>query len=172
MFWDVFGSDIHLFTFHLFLALLAVTGLNYVLSFIAVVLFFVFYTKPDGCFINKFFISFNMLFCMVASIVSVLPKVQVQDTQSNMQLFNTNVEKCELIYSEHYLVFCPRTLSHGQVFSSPPSSPCTPCFWPGLPWPLSLVRMLPNIMLSSQRCHVCQDNSNPWSLHRSNAKDV
>lgn len=54
-----------------------------------------------------------------------------------------------------YLVFCPRTLSHAQVFSSPLSSPCTPCFWPGLQWPMSLVRMLPNIMLSSQRCHSC-----------------
>lgn len=70
----------------LFLALLGVTVLNYILSFIAVVLFFVFYTKPDGCFINKFFISFNMLFCMVASVVSVLHKVQVQDTKSYFSL--------------------------------------------------------------------------------------
>lgn len=92
MFWDIFGSDIHLFTFHLFLALLVVTGLNYVLSFIAVVLFFVFYTKPDGCFINKFFISFNMLFCMVASVVSVLPKVQVQDTKSYLSVKHAVVQ--------------------------------------------------------------------------------
>lgn len=75
------------FTFYLlFLALLGVTVLNYILSFIAVVLFFVFYTKPDGCFINKFFISFNVLFCMVASVVSVLHKVQVQDTKSYFSL--------------------------------------------------------------------------------------
>lgn len=61
----------------LFLALLGVTILNYILALIAMVLCIVFYTKPDGCFINKFFISFNMLFCVVASIISVLPKVQV-----------------------------------------------------------------------------------------------
>lgn len=65
----------------LLLALLAVTILSYTLSFIAVVLFFVFYTKPDGCLINKFFISFNMLFCFVASVVSVLNKVQVQQRE-------------------------------------------------------------------------------------------
>lgn len=58
--------------------MLGVTIFNYILSFIAVVLFFVFYTTPGGCSINKFFISFNMLFCVVASIISVLPKVQVR----------------------------------------------------------------------------------------------
>ncbi|XP_030276318.1 serine incorporator 3 isoform X4 [Sparus aurata] len=64
--------------------LLGVTIFNYILSFIAVVLFFVFYTKPDGCFINKFFISFNMLFCMVASIVSVWHKVQESQPRSGL----------------------------------------------------------------------------------------
>lgn len=65
-------------------ALLAVTILNYILSVTAVVLFFVFYTKPDGCFINKFFISFNMLLCIAASIVSVLPKVQESQPRSGL----------------------------------------------------------------------------------------
>ncbi|XP_035517880.1 serine incorporator 1 [Morone saxatilis] len=65
-------------------ALLGVTILNYILSFTAVVLFFVFYTKPDGCFINKFFISFNVLFCMVASVISVLHKVQESQPRSGL----------------------------------------------------------------------------------------
>ncbi|XP_054472217.1 serine incorporator 1 [Anoplopoma fimbria] len=65
-------------------ALLGVTILNYILSFTAVVLFFVFYTKPDGCFINKFFISFNMLFCVLVSVVSVLHKVQESQTRSGL----------------------------------------------------------------------------------------
>ncbi|XP_076606308.1 serine incorporator 3 [Chaetodon auriga] len=65
-------------------ALLGVTILNYLLSLTAVVLFFLFYTKPDGCFINKFFISFNMLFCMVASVVSVLHKVQESQPRSGL----------------------------------------------------------------------------------------
>lgn len=71
--------------------MIGVTVFNYILSFVAVVLFFVFYTKPDGCFLNKFFISFNMLFCIVASVVSVLQKVQVQDTKvSNKAVIRCN----------------------------------------------------------------------------------
>uniref|UniRef100_A0AAQ4PRM0 Uncharacterized protein n=1 Tax=Gasterosteus aculeatus aculeatus TaxID=481459 RepID=A0AAQ4PRM0_GASAC len=65
-------------------ALLAVTIVNYILSFTAVALFFVFYTKPDGCSINKFFISFNMLFCITVSVISVLPKVQDSQTRSGL----------------------------------------------------------------------------------------
>ncbi|XP_034056015.1 serine incorporator 1 [Gymnodraco acuticeps] len=65
-------------------ALLVVTLINYIMSFTAVVLFFIFYTKPDGCSINKFFISFNMLFCLVASFLSVLPKVQESQTRSGL----------------------------------------------------------------------------------------
>ncbi|XP_033977594.1 serine incorporator 1-like [Trematomus bernacchii] len=65
-------------------ALLVVTLINYIRSFTAVVLFFIFYTKPDGCSINKFFISFNMLFCLVASFLSVLPKVQESQTRSGL----------------------------------------------------------------------------------------
>ncbi|XP_028262670.1 serine incorporator 1 [Parambassis ranga] len=65
-------------------ALLAVTILNYILSFIAVVLVFIFYTKPDGCFINKFFISFNLILCIVASVVSVLQKVQESQPRSGL----------------------------------------------------------------------------------------
>ncbi|XP_010764347.1 serine incorporator 3-like [Notothenia coriiceps] len=67
-----------------FLALLVVTLINYIMSLTAVVLFFIFYTKPDGCSINKFFISFNMLFCLVASFLSVLPKVQESQTRSGL----------------------------------------------------------------------------------------
>ncbi|XP_034023211.1 serine incorporator 3 [Thalassophryne amazonica] len=65
-------------------ALLMVTVLNYSLSLIAVALLFVFYTKPDGCFINKFFISFNMLWCIVASVISVQSKVQEYQPRSGI----------------------------------------------------------------------------------------
>ncbi|XP_028590898.1 serine incorporator 3 isoform X1 [Podarcis muralis] len=65
-------------------ALLACTGLFYTLSFIAVVLFYVFYTKPDACTENKFFISFNMLVCIAVSITSVLPKVQEHQPRSGL----------------------------------------------------------------------------------------
>lgn len=74
--------------FFFFVALLGVTIFNYIMSFIAVVLFFVFYTKPEGCLINKFFISFNMLLCVVASAISVLPKVQVQKLLCSLRFFS------------------------------------------------------------------------------------
>ncbi|KAJ8359255.1 hypothetical protein SKAU_G00157800 [Synaphobranchus kaupii] len=65
-------------------ALLSVTGLNYVLSLVAIILFFVFYTQPEGCVVNKFFISFNMILCIVASVISVLPKVQEAQPRSGL----------------------------------------------------------------------------------------
>ncbi|XP_062401658.1 serine incorporator 1 [Sardina pilchardus] len=65
-------------------ALLSVTALNYVLSAIVIVLFYVFYTQPETCALNKFFISFNMLLCIVVSAVSILPKVQESQPRSGL----------------------------------------------------------------------------------------
>uniref|UniRef100_A0AAZ3S6B5 Serine incorporator 1 n=1 Tax=Oncorhynchus tshawytscha TaxID=74940 RepID=A0AAZ3S6B5_ONCTS len=65
-------------------ALLAVTGLNYIMSFIAVILMYLFYTQPKGCLLNKFFISFNMILCAVASVVSILPRVQKFQPRSGL----------------------------------------------------------------------------------------
>lgn len=65
------------------LALFSTTVFNYILSFTAIVLLFFFYAEPDGCLMNKFFISVNMILCMVASVVSVLQKVQVEFAFSN-----------------------------------------------------------------------------------------
>lgn len=62
---------------NLLLALLCTTAFNYILSFTASVLLFFFYAKPDGCLMNKLFISINGTLCVVASVVSVLQKVQV-----------------------------------------------------------------------------------------------
>lgn len=65
-------------------ALLSATSLNYILSGTAVVLFYVFYTKPEGCIENKFFISFNMILCIAVSIVSILPKIQEHQPRSGL----------------------------------------------------------------------------------------
>uniref|UniRef100_A0A674BN77 Serine incorporator 3-like n=1 Tax=Salmo trutta TaxID=8032 RepID=A0A674BN77_SALTR len=65
-------------------ALLAVTGLNYIVSFIAVVLMYQLYTQSTGCLLNKFFISFNMILCAVASVVSILPRVQEFQPRSGL----------------------------------------------------------------------------------------
>lgn len=60
-----------------FPALLFCTSLFYILSIIFAVLFYIFYTKPDGCTENKVFISLNLIFCVAVSVVSILPKIQV-----------------------------------------------------------------------------------------------
>uniref|UniRef100_A0A671PSW5 Serine incorporator 1-like n=1 Tax=Sinocyclocheilus anshuiensis TaxID=1608454 RepID=A0A671PSW5_9TELE len=52
-----------------YIALLSVTGVNYILSFTAAVLCYNIYAQPEGCVLNKFFICFNML-CVVASALS------------------------------------------------------------------------------------------------------
>lgn len=59
-------------------ALLSVTGLLYIGSISAVVLFYVYYTGTyvGECKLHEFFISFNLILCVVLSIVSILPKVQ------------------------------------------------------------------------------------------------
>ncbi|XP_055508501.1 serine incorporator 1-like [Leucoraja erinacea] len=65
-------------------ALVSITSLNYILSFIAIVLFYVFYTTPGGCIENKFFISCNMICCIVLSVISILPKIQEVQPQSGL----------------------------------------------------------------------------------------
>jgi len=59
-------------------ALLSVTGLFYIGSLAAIVLFYVYYTGSavGECKLHEFFISFNMILCVILSIVSILPQVQ------------------------------------------------------------------------------------------------
>ncbi|XP_077577197.1 serine incorporator 2-like [Stigmatopora nigra] len=64
--------------------LLTFTTLNYALAFSAVVLFYVYYTQPDDCTEHKVVISLNFLFCIIISIVSILPKVQEAQPHSGL----------------------------------------------------------------------------------------
>ncbi|KAM3595616.1 uncharacterized protein V6R79_000004 [Siganus canaliculatus] len=65
-------------------ALLSCTIFNYAAAFTAMVLFYVFYTKPDDCTEHKVFISLNFIFCIIVSIVAVLPKVQEAQPSSGL----------------------------------------------------------------------------------------
>ncbi|XP_034150766.1 serine incorporator 2 [Esox lucius] len=67
-----------------FAALLTFTVLHYVLAFSAVVLFYVFYTKVDDCTENKVFISLNLIFSIIISIVAILPNVQEAQPSSGL----------------------------------------------------------------------------------------
>ncbi|KAL7827008.1 hypothetical protein AOLI_G00322170 [Acnodon oligacanthus] len=65
-------------------ALLSFTVLHYACAFAAMVLFYVFYTQPDDCTEHKVFISLNFIFCIIVSVVSILPKIQEAQPSSGL----------------------------------------------------------------------------------------
>lgn len=67
-----------------FAALLTFTVLHYTLALVAVVLFYLYYTRPDDCAEHKAFISLNLIFSIIISIISILPKVQEVQPQSGL----------------------------------------------------------------------------------------
>ncbi|OWR43247.1 probable serine incorporator isoform X2 [Danaus plexippus] len=56
----------------------------YALTLTGIVLLYVFYTKPDGCDLSKFIISFNLILVVVASAISILPSVQEYQPRSGL----------------------------------------------------------------------------------------
>ncbi|XP_077193252.1 serine incorporator 2 [Paroedura picta] len=70
-------------------ALFFFTFLFYAISIAAVVLLYVYYTKPDGCTPNKVLISLNLIFCVVVSVLSILPKIQ--DAQPHSGLLQASI---------------------------------------------------------------------------------
>ncbi|MCJ8749681.1 hypothetical protein PDJAM_G00179150 [Pangasius djambal] len=65
-------------------ALLSFTFIHYACAFAAMVLFYVYYTQPDDCTEHKVFISLNFIFCIIVSVVSILPKVQEAQPASGL----------------------------------------------------------------------------------------
>lgn len=64
--------------------LLFFTSLFYILSIVLVTVLFTMYTRPDGCALNKFFISFNLILCVAISVLSILPKIQEHQPRSGL----------------------------------------------------------------------------------------
>lgn len=68
-----------------FVGLLFFTILFYLLSITLIVLFYIFYTNNlQGCELHKFFISFNMILCIVISVLSVIPPIQEANPRSGL----------------------------------------------------------------------------------------
>ncbi len=99
-------------------ALLSVTGLFYIGSLTAIVLFYVYYTGTHvgDCKLHEFFISFNMILCVVLSAVSILPKVQEQLPRSGLLQ-----SSCITLYIL-YLTW--------SAMSNSPDANCKPQFFP------------------------------------------
>ncbi|OCT94392.1 hypothetical protein XELAEV_18012063mg [Xenopus laevis] len=70
-------------------ALVICTFLLYTASVIAIVFLYIYYTSSNECVHNKVFISLNLIFCVIISIISILPKVQ--DAQPHSGLLQASV---------------------------------------------------------------------------------
>ncbi|XP_063223816.1 serine incorporator 1 isoform X2 [Bacillus rossius redtenbacheri] len=77
-------------------ALLICMLLNYALAITGIVLLYVYFTLPDACSLNKFFISFNLILCVIVSIISILPSVQ--EGQPRSGLLQSSVVTLYVIY--------------------------------------------------------------------------
>ncbi|XP_014213525.1 serine incorporator 1 isoform X1 [Copidosoma floridanum] len=77
-------------------ALLGATFFNYILSIIGVVLLYTYFTASGDCGLNKFFIIFNFLLCILMSSVSILPKIQEHQPRSG--LLQSSVLTLYIIY--------------------------------------------------------------------------
>lgn len=67
-----------------FAGLLFFTVFFYIVSLGLIVVMYVFYTRGDDCQLHKFFVSFNMILCVVMSIMSVLPAIQEVNPRSGL----------------------------------------------------------------------------------------
>ncbi|KPJ13654.1 putative serine incorporator [Papilio machaon] len=56
----------------------------FTLALTGIVLLYVYYTKPSGCDLSKFFISFNLILVVIASAISILPSVQEYQPRSGL----------------------------------------------------------------------------------------
>jgi len=64
-------------------ALLFFTIFFYLVSITLIVLFYIFYGSGD-CALHKFFISFNMILCVIVSVISILPPIQEANPRSGL----------------------------------------------------------------------------------------
>ncbi|XP_053309609.1 serine incorporator 3 [Spea bombifrons] len=64
--------------------LLSTTSLCYTSAVVFVGLLYAYYTRSDGCVENKCFISFNLILCVIISVISILPKVQEHQPRSGL----------------------------------------------------------------------------------------
>jgi hypothetical protein len=56
----------------------------YILSTVAIILLYIFYASKPSCSLNIFFITINLILCIIVSIVSVLPIVQNYHSTSGL----------------------------------------------------------------------------------------
>uniref|UniRef100_A0A8D8QAC4 Serine incorporator 1 n=2 Tax=Cacopsylla melanoneura TaxID=428564 RepID=A0A8D8QAC4_9HEMI len=65
-------------------ALYSVTFVNYGLTLCGTIVLFNYFASNDGCGVNKFLISLNLIFVIILSIISILPDVQEHQPRSGL----------------------------------------------------------------------------------------
>lgn len=73
-------------------ALLSATFIQYALAVVGLTLLYIYY----DCGLNRFFITFNLLLCVIVSVLSILP--QVQERISRSGLLQSSVVTLYVIY--------------------------------------------------------------------------
>lgn len=63
--------------------LLGATFVNYAICLTALVLFYIYYAH-SGCSLNQFFVSFNMILCIIVSVISITSRVQDEQPRSGL----------------------------------------------------------------------------------------
>ena len=81
-----------------FYALLSVTGMFYLATLVGIILAYSYYTGNGvgQCKLHEFFITFNMILCVIASATSVLPIIQ--EHQPNSGLLQSSFVSLYIIY--------------------------------------------------------------------------
>ncbi|XP_055656632.1 serine incorporator 2 isoform X1 [Falco peregrinus] len=77
-------------------ALCIITFIFYATSIAAIVLLYIYYTKPEACTEGKVLISINLILCLIISAVSILPKIQ--DAQPHSGLLQASLVTLYTIY--------------------------------------------------------------------------
>lgn len=77
-------------------ALLSASSIQYCLAIVGIVLLYVYYTVSDDCALNKFFISINLILCVIVSALSITPFVQ--EAQPRSGLLQSSVVTLYVVY--------------------------------------------------------------------------
>jgi len=67
-----------------FAGLLGFTIFFYLISLTLVILFYLYYAHSGECGLHKFFISFNLILCVIVSVIAILPQVQEANPRSGL----------------------------------------------------------------------------------------
>ncbi|CAG5130432.1 unnamed protein product, partial [Candidula unifasciata] len=78
-----------------YVGLLFFTFFFYAVCLTAVVLFYIYYASGD-CTLHKFFVSFNLILCVLMSVVAILPKIQ--EFQPRSGLLQSSIISAYVIY--------------------------------------------------------------------------